>query len=58
MIVSGPATLVRNEVSGHTVGVLVSSGTMGSTLNGDRLYDGAALHVVDNNPCPPQTRSR
>ena len=55
IILSGAATLVRNDVSGHAVGVHVYSETMGVTLNGDRLYDGAALQVSDSNPSPPRS---
>ena len=57
IILNGAATLVRNEVSGHTIGVLVPADVTGVTLEGDRLYDGAGLQVSDLNATPPRAEA-
>ena len=48
--------LVRNSITGHSVGVVISADSTGVTLEGDPIWgNGRGLWLRDNNPIPTQT---
>ena len=56
IVLDDDAVLERNEVTGHDEGIFFSADTVGTTLDGDRIWgNNQGLYVFDNNPVPTQT---